>query len=107
MSPRAACAICGAPSLPGKSRCGLHPRAATPAQKRAYRGTAAYRRVRRDVIARDAGICHLCGGPGADEIDHIVPYADQDPRTRDDLDASQFLAAHRSCNARRGRRPLT
>lgn len=32
--------------------------------------------LRRLVKARDGGICHLCGQPGADRVDHVVPGDD-------------------------------
>lgn len=32
--------------------------------------------VVRHVLARDAGICYLCGRPGADTVDHIEPGDD-------------------------------
>ena len=51
---------------------------------------------RQAVMARDAGICHLCGGPHADAIDHIVPVSwggSDDP--------SNLAPAHTSCNTRK------
>lgn len=32
--------------------------------------------LRPAVFARDGTICHWCGQPGADEIDHIIPGDD-------------------------------
>lgn len=29
--------------------------------------------LRKEVFARDGKICHICGGDGADRVDHIVP----------------------------------
>ena len=51
---------------------------------------------REAVMARDAGICHLCGGAHADAIDHIVPVSwggSDDP--------SNLAPAHTSCNTRK------
>lgn len=31
---------------------------------------------KRAVKARDKGICYICGGPGADSVDHIRPGDD-------------------------------
>jgi 5-methylcytosine-specific restriction protein A len=31
---------------------------------------------RRIILARDRGICHVCGGLGADEADHVIPLAE-------------------------------
>lgn len=57
-------------------------------------------RKRAKKVRDNAVYCHLCGdGPRHDDpwtADHIIPG---DP-------ASPLLAAHRSCNSRRGNRPL-
>jgi 5-methylcytosine-specific restriction protein A len=53
----------------------------------------------RSVIQRDGGICYLCGLPGADTADHVVPKADGGPD-----DPSNLAAAHRSCNSAKGKR---
>ena len=66
------CLDCGV--LASGSRCGPCGRA----QDR-RRGTSVERfgagwgRISRQVIARDQGICHLCGESGADTADHLVP----------------------------------
>ena len=31
---------------------------------------------RAQVLKRDNGICHVCRGPGADAVDHIIPADD-------------------------------
>ena len=62
------------------------------------RQTHSYRRARLAVLHRDRGICWLCGRPGADTADHVVPLAlGGDPN-----DQLNMRAAHRSCNSRRG-----
>lgn len=43
------------------------------------------------VIARDNGICWLCGHPGADTADHVIPV-EQRPDLRHD--ATNLRAAH-------------
>ena len=46
------------------------------------------------VIAQHGGICHLCGHPGATQVDHVVPWAEW---TRTDLnvhDKSNLAPAH-------------
>jgi 5-methylcytosine-specific restriction endonuclease McrA len=54
-------------------------------------------RISKAVILRDEGICALCGGEGADTVDHIIP------RSRGgDHSMSNLRAAHRVCNSRRG-----
>lgn len=49
---------------------------------------------RRRVLARHAGICHLCGHPDAGDVDHVVPWAEW---ARTDLsvhDESNLRPAH-------------
>jgi len=41
------------------------------------------------------GLCHLCGLPGADTRDHLVPLARN-------YASVETLPAHRSCNSSRG-----
>lgn len=61
-------------------------------------GNRRYRRNRAALLAK-SDICWLCGKPGADTADHIVPYGDGGS---DDL--SNLRPAHRSCNSKRGKR---
>lgn len=37
--------------------------------------TAAWRRLRAEILERDGGRCYLCGGLGADTVDHKVSVA--------------------------------
>jgi 5-methylcytosine-specific restriction endonuclease McrA len=72
---------------------------------RRYRGsTRAYRKARAAVLAY-ATHCHLCGKTARPwdpfVVDHVVPRALGGP----DI-ISNLRAAHRSCNARRGAKPL-
>jgi 5-methylcytosine-specific restriction protein A len=32
-------------------------------------------RIRKRVLRRDQGICYVCGRPGANQVDHIVPVS--------------------------------
>lgn len=53
--------------------------------------------LKRYVIARDKGICWICGKPGATSADHIIP------RSKGGIDhPSNLRAAHWTCNNRRG-----
>lgn len=54
------------------------------------------------IIRRDNGICHICGQPGADTADHIIPVADGGT----DHETNLAAAHHIPCNVRRGNRPL-
>jgi 5-methylcytosine-specific restriction endonuclease McrA len=58
--------------------------------------------LRRIVLARDRGICHLCGIRGATTVDHLVPRS-----AGGTDDPANLAAAHASCNYRRGAQPLT
>lgn len=62
------------------------------------RRTHRYRRARAAVLQRDRGMCWLCGRPGADTVDHVVPLS----LGGDPVDVLNMRAAHRSCNSRRG-----
>jgi 5-methylcytosine-specific restriction protein A len=35
-----------------------------------------WRRLRRGILKRDNYTCHVCGQPGADEVDHLVPLSE-------------------------------
>lgn len=62
-----------------------------------------WRRIRDRVIRRDHGICHLCGQPGADTADHLIPVAHGGPP----LSMTNLAAAHDiPCNRIRGTRPV-
>ena len=56
--------------------------------------TRRHQKHREMVMRRDHGVCHLCGGPAADAIDHIVPVAWGGSDNPENL-----APAHTSCNA--------
>lgn len=58
-------------------------------------GRALQRRNAR-ILARDGGICWICGRAGADTVDHVLALA----RGGTD-DDTNLKAAHRACNARK------
>lgn len=31
------------------------------------------RRLHRQILRRDQGVCYVCGGQGADHVDHVTP----------------------------------
>lgn len=68
----------------------------------AYHGrtTRSFRRMRTRVL-EESNICWLCGQPGADTVDHIVPLS-----VAPDLGevAANMAPAHRSCNSSKGAR---
>lgn len=49
------------------------------------------------VLREERGMCHICGRPGADTADHVIPKRAGGTDDRDNL-----RAAHRSCNASKG-----
>jgi 5-methylcytosine-specific restriction endonuclease McrA len=55
-----------------------------------------YRKNRAELLQNNPE-CALCGKPGADTADHIIPY---DAGGSDDL--SNLRPAHRACNSRAG-----
>lgn len=61
-----------------------------------------WQRRKARIIRRDSGLCHLCGRPGADTADHIVPWE----QSHDDSDANLKAAHHRPCNQLRGNRSV-
>jgi 5-methylcytosine-specific restriction endonuclease McrA len=91
------CLDCLTPTVPGP-RC--------PSCERDYQAArnadpkrAAYRSPEYRSAPR-GGICHLCGEPGADTLDHVDPLA-EDPSGGG---PENWLPAHRSCNSSKGRR---
>lgn len=60
------------------------------------------------ILRRDGGICHLCGRPGADTADHIIPWSKFPPDAKTDADRlGNLAAAHAACNRIRGDRSVT
>ncbi|MFI8278537.1 HNH endonuclease [Streptomyces sp. NPDC085929] len=79
--------------------------------KRADLTTYAYRKSRARFLA-ESDVCHLCGHPGADVVDHVHPVS----RGADPEDTSNWLPAHgvkrcptcgRNCNGEKGARVRT
>lgn len=46
-------------------------------------------------------VCHLCGKPGADSADHVIPYAEGGGD-----DVANLRPAHKACNSKRGTRSV-
>lgn len=57
----------------------------------------------RDRILRDSDICHICGQPGADSVDHLVPVARGGTNDRSNLRPAHHNAGPR-CNRVKGDR---
>ncbi|KKO87262.1 HNH endonuclease [Corynebacterium ulcerans] len=59
-------------------------------------------RIRKQVLETYGDICHLCGRPGADSADHIIPRS---RGGKDELD--NLRPAHGRCNSSRGNKSMT
>jgi len=90
-----ACTQCGV--ISSKSRCPKHRAQDRNRPRGGDRGGRPWRRKVAQVVARDGGICWICGRSGATSADHIVPRHDGGS---DDL--TNLRAAHVRCNQIRG-----
>lgn len=62
---------------------------------------AAWNRIKANVIASYNGICHLCGDPGAQQVDHLIAYAEGGT---DDI--SNLRPVHGVANTQNNRCPV-
>ena len=66
------------------------------------RSTRKFQAQRKRILETN-NICWLCGQAGADTIDHIVPLSVA-PHMGEDT--TNMMPAHRTCNSRRGTKPV-
>lgn len=94
------CITPGCPHRTHHTRCSVcereHNRERNADPKRQAYKDPVYRAYRRD------GVCHLCGQPGADTLDHLVPLSKGGTN-----DPSNLRPAHRACNSRKGNSTTT
>jgi 5-methylcytosine-specific restriction endonuclease McrA len=75
------------PRCPNLQPCPDHPKIAWQASTRRERTVSGGRQQSRAaaVMHLHDGICHVCGQPGADQVDHVIPTAPdaREPEHRD------------------------
>lgn len=62
------------------------------------RSSQAWKKLRRQILEGN-DICWLCGKPGSDTVDHILPLS-KFPELAHDL--GNLRPAHKSCNSKKG-----
>lgn len=79
--PRRAATPCPTPGCPELNPCPTHNRPRTT--RRPWAGSTRLARLPRGwhatrarILRRDRRICWICGGPGADAVDHVTPGDD-------------------------------
>jgi 5-methylcytosine-specific restriction enzyme A len=77
------CAEPGCPELTPGRRCDDHAPKPWASSTRRHNVASGWQQQReRDlVLKRDRGICHWCGQPGADQVDHVIAVANGGPDT--------------------------
>lgn len=98
--------ICSAGDCPNPQPCEEHERKAWEGSRRSERtisGWAQQKRARR-VMRRYDGICHVCGNPGSDQVDHVVPLGEDGADTEDNLRPIHSKPCHEQKTADEARR---
>ena len=62
------------------------------------RSSSQWKRLRRQILA-SSDVCWLCGKPGADTVDHLLPLS-QFPELAHDI--GNLRPAHKTCNSKKG-----
>lgn len=96
--PYAAPSRCSEPSCgaiaTNRGRCGEHQRPAwvnrAPAHERYGQSGSARAALHKRILKRDDYRCYVCGGDGADEVDHIIAVGEGGSRT----DPANLAAIH-------------
>lgn len=58
-----------------------------------------YRKLRAAILA-ESDICYICGKPGANSVDHVVPIAKGGKNTRENMKPAHMFPCNRSKGTR-------
>lgn len=101
--------ICAEPGCPNLEPCPTHfkePWQGSTRRSRAAVSGSREQKRNRWIMRKHLGICHVCGQPGADQIDHVIPLAQDGPDTADNLRPIHAKPCHQrktQAEARAGR----
>lgn len=98
--------LCAAPDCPNVQPCAVHGRKPWSTSRRAARsqlGGSAQQKRAQFILDRDDTICHVCGYPGADQADHVVPLAEGGLDTVENMAAIHSEPCHREKTDRESR----
>jgi 5-methylcytosine-specific restriction enzyme A len=96
-----ACVKCGVPAT--ESHCPEHkpkPWASSKRRERMGLSGGAWETLRRKVLARDMGVCYLCDGFDAEQVDHLVEVAGGGTN-----DLTNLASCHSDCHRRKHHDP--
>ncbi|MEI2728332.1 MAG: HNH endonuclease signature motif containing protein [Candidatus Nanopelagicales bacterium] len=68
-----------------------------------YRQPRGWANTKARVLERDAGVCHVCGNHGADQVDHVIPVSQGGSHDDANLAAIHSWPCHSSKTAREAR----
>lgn len=88
--------ICSIPECAQLQPCSVHakkPWAGSRRRERTMSGSRQQRRAQAVMRLHD-GICHVCGHPGSDEVDHVVSLAEGGADTMDNLRPIHAVPCH-------------
>lgn len=98
--------ICSSPGCPNTQPCPDHTRtpwAGSTRRERTISGSAQQKRAAR-IMRQHGRICHICGLPMADEVDHVIPLAEGGADTDDNLRPIHSKPCHQQKTAAEARR---
>ena len=111
------CAVHGCPNLGEGRFCAedhddLNRQPWQTSKRRSHRDGSGWKEqaAAKRVMRRDRGVCHVCGKPGADQVDHVKPLAEGGSDTDENKAPIHRVPCHRdktraeAQRARKGRR---